>query len=78
MEEPSLKLSLERPYKDDNGDPIPILYDIAADGQYIYEPYVAGSNSGRPNSLILQQGNINTTTGREVTPYFCRERYRFF
>ncbi|KAK2466253.1 hypothetical protein APHAL10511_001895 [Amanita phalloides] len=32
-----IKLSLERPYKDDNGDPIPILYDIA-DGQHIYEP----------------------------------------
>ncbi|KAF8351407.1 subunit 17 of mediator complex-domain-containing protein [Amanita rubescens] len=41
MEEPSwkmLKLSLERPYKDDNDDPIPVLSDIAADGQYIYEP----------------------------------------
>ena len=81
MEDPSwkmLKLSLERPYKDDNGEPIPVLSDIGADGQYIYEPYVAGSNLGRVNSLFLQQGNINTTTGREVAPNICRERRRIF
>jgi mediator of RNA polymerase II transcription subunit 17, fungi type len=36
----SLKLSLERPYKDDNGDEIPVLFDISQDGQHIYEPYV--------------------------------------
>ena len=28
-----LKLSLERPYKDDNGEPIPVLLDITPDGQ---------------------------------------------
>ncbi|KAI0750794.1 subunit 17 of mediator complex-domain-containing protein [Daedaleopsis nitida] len=33
-----LKLSLERPYKDDNGEPIPELLDITADGQHIYRP----------------------------------------
>lgn len=41
MDEPvwkKLKLSLERPYKDDNGDPIPILEDIAPDGKHIFEP----------------------------------------
>ena len=41
LEEPpwkKLKLSLERPYKDDNGDPIPIVLDITPEGQYIYEP----------------------------------------
>ncbi|KAI0719565.1 subunit 17 of mediator complex-domain-containing protein [Cerioporus squamosus] len=33
-----LKLSLERPYKDDNGEPIPELLDITPDGQHIYRP----------------------------------------
>ncbi|KAJ3570395.1 hypothetical protein NP233_g4432 [Leucocoprinus birnbaumii] len=32
-----LRLSLERPYKDDNGNTIPIVEDITPDGQYIYE-----------------------------------------
>jgi mediator of RNA polymerase II transcription subunit 17, fungi type len=36
----TLKLALERPYKDDNGDEIPVLFDISSDGQHIYEPYV--------------------------------------
>ncbi|EJD00991.1 uncharacterized protein FOMMEDRAFT_125556 [Fomitiporia mediterranea MF3/22] len=31
-------LPLERPYKDENGRPIPTLLDITADGQFIYEP----------------------------------------
>ncbi|KAI0638177.1 subunit 17 of mediator complex-domain-containing protein [Trametes polyzona] len=41
MEEPpwkKLKLSLERPYKDDNGEPLPELLDITPDGQHIYRP----------------------------------------
>ncbi|TFK89819.1 hypothetical protein K466DRAFT_597460 [Polyporus arcularius HHB13444] len=33
-----LKLSLERPYKDDSGEPIPELLDITPDGQHIYRP----------------------------------------
>lgn len=40
MEPPwkKIKLSLERPYKDDNGVPIPVLLDIDPNGQHIYEP----------------------------------------
>ena len=38
-----LKLSLERPYKDDSGEPIPELLDITQDGQHIYRPGVADS-----------------------------------
>ncbi|KAH9062717.1 subunit 17 of mediator complex-domain-containing protein [Lactarius vividus] len=34
----SLKLSLERPYKDDLGRSIPTVLDIATDGRRIYEP----------------------------------------
>ena len=33
-----LKHSLERLYKDDNGEPIPVLLDITPDGQHIFEP----------------------------------------
>jgi len=32
-----LRLSLERPYKDDLGKPIPVLFDITPDGERIYE-----------------------------------------
>lgn len=32
------KLSLERPYKDDEGNLIPALLDITLDGQFVYEP----------------------------------------
>jgi len=34
-----LKLSLERPYKDDLGNAIPVLYDLTPEGERIYEPY---------------------------------------
>jgi hypothetical protein len=37
----SLKLSLERPYKDDQGRSIPAVLDIATDGRHIYEPCVS-------------------------------------
>ena len=36
-----LKLSFERPYKDDSGHPIPVLYDLTPEGQSIYEPYAS-------------------------------------
>ncbi|KAJ3987261.1 subunit 17 of mediator complex-domain-containing protein [Lentinula detonsa] len=32
------KVSLERPHKNDNGEPIPVLYDITPDGVLHYEP----------------------------------------
>ncbi|TFK55925.1 hypothetical protein OE88DRAFT_1716574 [Heliocybe sulcata] len=41
MEEPpwkKLRLSLERPYKDDRGNYIPVLLDITPEGEHIYEP----------------------------------------
>ena len=34
------KLSLEPPYKNDVGDPIPVTYEILPHGEYIYEPCV--------------------------------------
>jgi mediator of RNA polymerase II transcription subunit 17 len=38
-----LKLSLERPYKDDDGQPMQVLLDVTPDGQLIYEAYVGNS-----------------------------------
>jgi hypothetical protein len=41
MDEPSwrkTKLSLERPYRDDNGERIPVLLDITSEGEHVYEP----------------------------------------
>ncbi|OAX36195.1 hypothetical protein K503DRAFT_858151 [Rhizopogon vinicolor AM-OR11-026] len=41
MEQPSwkkTKLSLERPYKDHKGEPIPVLLDITPDGVQVFEP----------------------------------------
>jgi hypothetical protein len=55
MEEPSwkkTKLSLERPYKDDTGERIPVLLDIAPDGVQAFEPYVM-----TPSLLILSLKN---------------------
>jgi mediator of RNA polymerase II transcription subunit 17 len=43
MEEPAwkkIKLSLERPYKNDDGEHIPVLEDITPEGIHINEPYV--------------------------------------
>ena len=57
MEEPpwkKIKLSLERPYKDDEGIPIPVLLDITADGQHVFEPYVR-SGRVRPRANLLQK-----------------------
>lgn len=36
----STKLSFERPYKDDSGHRIPVLYDLTPEGERIYEPCV--------------------------------------
>lgn len=33
-----LKLTLERPHRDDQGDPIRQLLDVTPEGQQVYEP----------------------------------------
>ncbi|KAI0692568.1 subunit 17 of mediator complex-domain-containing protein [Cytidiella melzeri] len=51
-----LKLSLERPYKDDNGQPIPVLLDITPEGQHIYEPREdLSSKVGKNLARIFQE-----------------------
>lgn len=37
----SVRLSLEPPYRDDNGKPIPNLRDITQDGQLVFEESVS-------------------------------------
>ncbi|KIK68089.1 hypothetical protein GYMLUDRAFT_154807 [Collybiopsis luxurians FD-317 M1] len=50
------KLSLERPYKNDNGEPIPVLYDITPDGVLHYEPKETPSEVlGRNLQRILDE-----------------------
>lgn len=42
MEEPAwkqTKLSLERPYRDDRGERIPVLLDITPEGEQVFESY---------------------------------------
>jgi hypothetical protein len=54
MEQPSwkkTKLSLERPYKDDKGERIPVLLDITPDGVQVFEPYVTETS---PYSIANQ------------------------
>lgn len=48
MDEPlykKIKLALERPYKDEDGIPIPVLLDINPDGEHIYESSASRSSS---------------------------------
>ncbi|KAG7449152.1 uncharacterized protein BT62DRAFT_964081 [Guyanagaster necrorhizus] len=61
MEVPSwktLKLSLERPYKDENGVPVPVLQDITPQGEQIYEPKQTTSQllSGNLRRIFLERG----------------------
>ncbi|KAF9485307.1 hypothetical protein BDN70DRAFT_871333 [Pholiota conissans] len=53
-----LKLSFERPYKDDSGKPIPTLYDLTPDGQFIYEPKETPSAKLEANlrRIFLERG----------------------
>ncbi|KDQ29410.1 hypothetical protein PLEOSDRAFT_1039855 [Pleurotus ostreatus PC15] len=53
-----LKLSLERPYKNDNGEPIPTLLDITPEGEFIYESYDPPSKALGENlkRVFLERG----------------------
>ncbi|KAF8974515.1 subunit 17 of mediator complex-domain-containing protein [Flammula alnicola] len=54
-----LKLSFERPYKDDAGNSIPILYDLTPEGQRIYEPQETSSTRLEANlrRIFLERGS---------------------
>ena len=47
----STKLSFERPYKDDWGNRMPVLYDLTPEGERIYEPCVLILNLTLPLTL---------------------------
>ncbi|TCD69671.1 hypothetical protein EIP91_006688 [Steccherinum ochraceum] len=57
-----LKLSVERPYKDDQGHPIPVLLDITPEGQHIYEP----------------RKDLTTTIGEKLHRIFLERGHNFF
>ncbi|KAF8205025.1 subunit 17 of mediator complex-domain-containing protein [Pholiota molesta] len=54
-----LKLSFERPYKDDSGKPIPLLYDLTPEGQFIYEPKETSTTKLEANlrRIFLERGS---------------------
>ncbi|KAF4602024.1 hypothetical protein EYR40_005225 [Pleurotus pulmonarius] len=53
-----LRLSLERPYKNDNGEPIPTLLDITPEGEFIYESKDPPSKAlgDNLNRVFLERG----------------------
>ncbi|KAH8105856.1 subunit 17 of mediator complex-domain-containing protein [Cristinia sonorae] len=57
-----LKLSLERPYKDEQGQPIPVVLDITPEGQQIYEP----------------QKDLTTVIGENLHRIFSERGHDFF
>ncbi|KAF9534277.1 subunit 17 of mediator complex-domain-containing protein [Crepidotus variabilis] len=54
-----LKLSLERPYKDDSGNRIGTLYDITPEGEHVYEPKQAPSARLETNlrRIFIERGS---------------------
>lgn len=75
----TLRLSLERPYKDSSGEYIPVLLDIDADGQQIYEPSVAFHVSFTLIGFIplCRRPDLKTKIGENLRR-LCIERPGFF
>jgi mediator of RNA polymerase II transcription subunit 17 len=73
-----LKLSLERPYKDDNGDKIPVLFDIAPDGQRIYEPYVSYQLTHLSRLMPFSKPHSTSALGEKLRRIFVERGYDFF
>lgn len=55
-----LKLTLERPYTDDQGNPVHQLLDVTPEGQQIYEPYA--------RRYLLYDGHRLTPSRRAPDP----------
>lgn len=62
-----LKLTLERPYKDDQGNAIRQLLDVTPEGQQIYEPYAPLS------PLLLKATRSYHPQGPRSQQSACRE-----
>ncbi|KAF4619339.1 hypothetical protein D9613_005033 [Agrocybe pediades] len=55
-----LKLSLERPYKDDSGNPIPVLLDLTPEGEHVYEPKETATSKIESNlRRIFQERGVD-------------------
>ncbi len=48
-----LQLSLERPYKDEHGVPIPTLYDINQNGEQFFERFVTTTTKVSESDVLL-------------------------
>lgn len=69
-----LKLTLERPYKDDQGNIIRQLLDVTPEGQQVYEPYaraLAFLCNGYICSHLRQGSGPEQTAGRKHPPGVC-------
>ncbi|KAG6837433.1 hypothetical protein H0H93_009527 [Arthromyces matolae] len=73
MDEPSfkqIKLSLERPYKDDDGSLIPILFDITPEGQQIFDKKESPTKTLGDNlrRIFIERGSdfFDKTRGRDL------------
>ncbi|THV08497.1 hypothetical protein K435DRAFT_13103 [Dendrothele bispora CBS 962.96] len=64
-----IRLSLERPYKNDEGLPIPVLQDITQEGELIYEPKVT------PSQLLSE--NLRRVFTERGTDFFERNSNGF-
>ncbi|CAA7259811.1 unnamed protein product [Cyclocybe aegerita] len=73
-----LRLSLERPYKDDVGNRIPVLYDLTPEGERIYEPKETPSArlehnlrrifQERGSDFFERRGNLAKVEGEQGLP----------
>lgn len=55
------KLALERPYKDENSQRIPLLLDIDSQGNSVYESYGVLLGLAR-----ITQYSLTTLTGKQI------------
>lgn len=75
-----LRLSLERPYKNDNGEPIPTLLDITPEGEFIYESYVSPfpCNSSVDFTLLCSKDPPSKALGDNLKRVFLERGFDFF
>jgi mediator of RNA polymerase II transcription subunit 17 len=76
-----LKLTLERPYTDDQGNPIRQLLDVTPEGQQIYEPYapvplfICG---GYPLIPLSRAPDPNKQLAENIRRVFAERGHDFF
>ena len=76
-----LKLTLERPYTDDQGNPIRQLLDVTPEGQQIYEPYAPTSSFARDGCSLtpfLRAPDSNKELAGNIRRVFTERGHDFF